>query len=147
MQDVAIPSSKMRDLIKLVKTSFPNKTVLFDFWNESCNPCVFQHKILQKIEESTDNNIVIYRVDVAEEENYNFAKENNITTLPTLIIFKKNKPFSLIGLTQIEDIKYFLNNDPNLCINCKKLNLKKSNRPEHYYCKKYKIYVYFKDSC
>lgn len=59
-------------------------------------PCQSQHKILVTLTTSYGDIMTIARVDV---ENYpEIAEKNNIQTVPTLIVYKKNKEIKrLVG--------------------------------------------------
>ena len=146
MQDVAINTSYPL-FKKYIFNKYSKTIIIFDFWNESCVPCEDQHKTLKEIEDNFKEKVNIFRLDIEDEDNYEFAKNLGIKILPTLLILKNPKIFKFIGLTNYDDLSFFFNNDKNLCINCPEVKPNKSNSEDFFYCKKFHKYMYFKDSC
>jgi thioredoxin 1 len=59
---------------------------LVDFWAAWCAPCLMQTPILEKVLEKVGNGVKIGKLDV--DENREIAMKFNISSIPTLIIFK-----------------------------------------------------------
>jgi len=128
---------------------FNKKLIIFDFWNEGCVHCEPQEEVLKNLKEK-HNTFEVFKLNVDFSLNYDFAKTLNLRLLPSLLIMNKKtkKIFLFDGLTSKEDIEYFLENkEKEVCINCKKLNVRRFKPSNFYYCRKIKSYVYFKDSC
>lgn len=160
MKDIIILESSMKDFnfkyflesdeSKEYVIDFNNKLIIFDFWNEGCVHCEPQEDVLKILKQKYNNLFEIYKLNVDFSLNYDFAKTQNLRLLPSLLIMNKKtkKSFLFDGLTSEEDIEYFLeNNEKEVCINCKKLNSNKLKPLNFYYCRKMRVYVYFKDSC
>lgn len=63
-------------------------TVMVDFWASWCGPCVMLSPILDEIA-SENKSITLVKVDVEAEGD--LAQKYNVTSLPTVIIFKEGK--------------------------------------------------------
>ena len=82
---------------------------LVDFWAEWCGPCRTQGPILDKLAEKTqDEHVSICKVNV--DENQNIAREYEVMSIPTIILFKDGKVSKqLVGLQEEEDLKKAIN--------------------------------------
>ncbi len=77
--------------------------ILVDFYADWCGPCKMMSPIIDSIAEELEN-IKVGKVNV--DENGELAEKYNIMSIPTIIIFKDNKPIkSFVGLTSKEEIK------------------------------------------
>lgn len=146
MEDITLQPVKFIEFKEQMFKGFPDSIVIFDFWNNDCVSCEDQHIELKKLEEE-HKDIIVYKVNIDIPENREFAKIIKLKNLPTLLFLKKRKLFRFNGFTNYEELDFLMQTDKTLCINCKNYKTSKSNTPEHYYCKKYKIYTYLKDSC
>ena len=63
--------------------------VLVDFWAEWCVPCKTLLPAVEAVAEQFKGRLRVYKVNVEENEQVPFRY--NITTLPTLMIFKGGK--------------------------------------------------------
>lgn len=69
-----------------------NGVVLVDFYATWCGPCKMLAPILEEISDELADKISVVKVDVDEQEQ--LARDFNISSIPTLIVFKNGKPVS-----------------------------------------------------
>lgn len=70
-------------------TTIPTSgTVMVDFWANWCGPCLMLSPILDEIS-SENKNLTLLKIDVEAEPE--LAQKYNVTSLPTVIIFKDNQ--------------------------------------------------------
>lgn len=85
------------------------KPVLVDFWATWCGPCKMIAPIISEISEEFNNKVKVGKVNVDEEKE--LAIKYEISSIPTLVIFKNGKiSKTLIGFRPKEEIKEVLNN-------------------------------------
>lgn len=78
-----------------------SRPVLVDFWAPWCGPCRAQLPILERLASATDSPYRIAKVNVDEQEQ--LAVNHQVSSIPTLIVFRDGKPVRrLVGL-QSED--------------------------------------------
>ena len=63
--------------------------VVVDFWAEWCGPCKMVAPILEDIADEHAESIRIAKVNV--DENPGLAREFNVMSIPTMIVFKDGK--------------------------------------------------------
>ena len=81
-----------------------NGVALVDFFAQWCGPCRMLAPILEEIAEEMQNKAVIAKVDIDEE--VSLTSKFQITSVPTLIIFKDGKEFDrVIGLKDADSLK------------------------------------------
>ena len=84
------------------------KIVVVDFYATWCGPCKMLSPILEQVSEETDK-AVIAKLDI--DESLELAKEYNVMSVPTMVIFKDGKEVNrLIGLRQKNQILDTINN-------------------------------------
>lgn len=81
-----------------------NKPTLVDFFATWCGPCKMLSPILEKVEEESNGEYNIVKVDI--DESYDLAKKFGIMSVPTMIVFKNGEEVEkLIGLRQKNQIE------------------------------------------
>ena len=66
-----------------------NQLVLVDFWAEWCNPCLALAPKLEEISEEMGDKLKILKINV--DKNSEVASKYGVTSIPTLILFKKGE--------------------------------------------------------
>ncbi len=80
--------------------------VLVDFWAQWCGPCKMMASVLDEIE-AEHPEITVAKVDV--DENPNIASQYQITSIPTLIVFKDGSPAAVsVGFKPKNEIEQML---------------------------------------
>ncbi len=64
--------------------------VVVDFWAEWCGPCKMIAPILNEIADEQDGKVKIAKVNV--DENPQLARDFDVMSIPTLIVFKDGTP-------------------------------------------------------
>ena len=85
---------KIMAVIELTEENFEaeivksDKPVLVDFWASWCGPCKMLSPLVDEISEETDK-VKVCKVDVDEQDE--LAARFEISSIPTLILFKDGK--------------------------------------------------------
>lgn len=65
------------------------KPTLVDFYATWCGPCKMQAPILEQVASEVGDNAKILKVDI--DNNMDAARQYNVRSVPTLILFKEGK--------------------------------------------------------
>lgn len=103
-----IELKSVEDFTNYVEKS--NKVVLVDFYATWCGPCKMQAPIIDKIASEKNEKVDVFKVDV--DELTEIAVKYNITSIPTLMLFKGgNVVERWVGLTPEHVLKESINNN------------------------------------
>ncbi len=81
-----------------------NGVVVVDFFATWCGPCKMLAPVFEAAGEEMQNEARFVKVDI--DQSLEIAQQFNITTVPTMMIFKDGKPVqSLVGFMPKEKIK------------------------------------------
>lgn len=68
--------------------------VLVDFHAEWCGPCKMLGPVVEQVAESREGKAIIAKVDIDQAKD--IARRFNITSIPTLIVFKNGEPSTVV---------------------------------------------------
>jgi thioredoxin 1 len=71
-----------------------DKLVLVDFWAEWCGPCRMVAPVLEEIANDHKDAITIAKLNI--DENPNTARDFQVMSIPTMILFKGGEPVKQI---------------------------------------------------
>lgn len=71
-----------------------DKAVLVDFWATWCGPCKMVAPVLEEIASEHGDKITVAKLDI--DENPGTARDYQVMSIPTLILFKGGKPVKQI---------------------------------------------------
>lgn len=86
---------------KEVLEASKTKPVLVDFFAAWCGPCRMQGPIIEEVAKEIGENAIIGKMDI--EESDKLAQEFNVMSIPTLMIFKNEKPIEILVGLQSKD--------------------------------------------
>jgi len=96
----------MTDFNEIINSEKPT---LVDFFATWCGPCQMLSPILEEVSTEVGDTAKVLKVDV--EENMDFARQYNVRSVPTLIIFKEGKEvWRKSGLTEKNVLVESINN-------------------------------------
>jgi len=85
------------------------KPTLVDFFAVWCSPCQMLSPILESVSTEVGDTAKVLKVDI--EKNMDFARQYNVRSVPTLIIFKEGKEvWRKTGLTEKNVLVESINN-------------------------------------
>lgn len=104
----------MSELI-LTQQNFDNEViaskipVLVDFWAPWCGPCKMIAPVVAELAEAYTGKIKVGKLNT--DENLDIASRYQITSIPTLLIFKEGKPVQkIIGFKQKTELIKVIDN-------------------------------------
>ncbi|NBU96829.1 MAG: thioredoxin [Spirochaetia bacterium] len=65
------------------------KPILVDFWAEWCPPCKMMNPVINQIAKDWKEKVTVVKINT--DEKAEIASKYNISSIPTLILFKKGK--------------------------------------------------------
>ncbi|EOM75668.1 thioredoxin [Rhodococcus rhodnii] len=90
----------MSNTVKITDASFKDdvlasdKPVLVDFWATWCGPCKMIAPVLEEIAGEHSEKLTVAKLDI--DENPEAAREFQVMSIPTLILFKDGKPINTV---------------------------------------------------
>ncbi len=89
------------------KTKIAQGVTLIDFYADWCGPCRMLAPVLEKVASELQGQATIAKVDIDHYEE--LAIEHDITSVPTMILFKDGKEAGrLVGLRDAAQLKEFI---------------------------------------
>ena len=76
-----------QDFASVISSS--DKLVLVDFFTPTCRPCKAMMPTVKQVAKNYESMLSVYKVNISE--NKTVSSQNNVTGVPTLIIFNKGK--------------------------------------------------------
>jgi thioredoxin 1 len=96
----------MSDFNEIINSEKPT---LVDFFATWCGPCQMLSPILEEVSSEVGDTAKVLKVDI--EKNMDFARQYNVRSVPTLIIFKEGKEvWRKSGLTEKNVLVESINN-------------------------------------
>lgn len=89
------------------KSTISKGLVLVDFFGEWCPPCRMLVPALEELAEEKKDALVVVKVDVDQAKD--ITAEYEITSLPTLVLFKDGKEVNrCMGLRDVDSLREFV---------------------------------------
>ena len=104
MEPVVVNSENFENEVRKNKN-----IVLVDFYAQWCGPCKMLAPVLEQVGEEVKDKAVIAKLDI--DEALDIAKEFDVMSVPTMILFKDGKEVDrIVGLRQKAQIIEAINN-------------------------------------
>lgn len=86
-----------------------DQLTLVDFFATWCGPCKMMHPVLEQLKQDLGDSIRIIKIDV--DKNMELAQEQQILSVPTLMLFKKGEmKWRQSGAVQLNELKNIIRN-------------------------------------
>jgi thioredoxin 1 len=100
-----------KNIIELNESNFAkeveNKIILVDFFAEWCGPCRMLSPVIEEVASEMEDKSFVGKVDIDKE--INLASKYQVTSVPTLILFKNGKEIDrMVGLKDAKALKKFI---------------------------------------
>ncbi len=87
-----------------------DKPVFVDFWATWCGPCRMVSPIVEELSKEYEGKVDFVKVDV--DQNRELTRENNISSIPTLAIFRNGQVVAqTAGAASKESIRTYIDNN------------------------------------
>lgn len=101
---------KMSESVKIIESEaeFQQITaggvVLVDFFADWCRPCKMQLPILEEVAKAFAGRASVVKVDTEKLES--LARQHDVSSIPTLVLYKDGRPVDrFVGLQQTDSLK------------------------------------------
>jgi thioredoxin 1 len=82
--------------------------VLVDFYADWCGPCRMLAPVIEELAQEMEGKMVIAKVDT--DQAMNVAAKFEVTSIPTLILFKEGQPVKrIVGLKDLDSLRKMVN--------------------------------------
>ncbi len=86
------------------KSTIEKGLILVDFFAEWCAPCRMQVPVLEELAEEMKEQVNVCKLDIDQAQD--IAQEYQVTSVPTLILFKDGKEINrTVGLHNLDQLK------------------------------------------
>ena len=86
--------------------------IIFYFTASWCKPCQSIYPDLLKIIETLDNQkIIMYKIDIDEDDNNELCEKCQIKSVPTFLLFRNRKLLSNTSGANIQNVIQMINNN------------------------------------
>jgi thioredoxin 1 len=90
-----------------LKTDFPDKIIIVDFWAVWCSPCMMFAPVFEKIQKEHYQDFIFVKVNV--DEVGSVAQQYRITGIPTTLFIKNDKVIhKVVGAVNEEHLRRVL---------------------------------------
>ena len=85
--------------------------LIFYFTASWCKPCQSIHDELVNLSKTFDpNHIIIYKIDIDEDDNTEICEKCQVNSVPTFLLFKNRSLLSKTSGANVQNVKDMINN-------------------------------------